>query len=36
MRNIQGRPPLTSTVQQWNATQAGDLIGERSQTVADG
>ena len=36
MRNIQGRPNLSLTVQQWNATPASDLVGVKAQTIADG
>jgi len=35
MRNIQGRPVFSLTTQQWDATPAGDLVGIKSQTVAD-
>jgi hypothetical protein len=33
--NVQGRPQLTQSVQQFNATAAGDLVGVRTQIVAN-
>ncbi len=35
-RTIPNRPPLTESVQQFNATEAQDLIGIKAQTIADG
>ena len=35
-RTIQSRPPLRQKVQQFNATRADELVGVKSQDIADG